>query len=331
MNHLFVINPRSFPVQAARERVLREIRGVFAARGEKYSIHTSRYPRDAIGYIRKKAARSDGALRVYAVGGDGIIFDCLNGIVGLDGAELACVPYGNANDFVRSFGEGRKALFQDIALQASSPVIPADIIRCGNNYALNVCTVGIESDTLVNVLSSYERIARRVRRYRGLTAAIYALLFVVFGIKAVFTKRLLNQYYTITIDGKDFSGVYGSINIANGPCYGGNKNPVLSAVPDDGFLDALFFRCRDSFEAARLLQSYVRGEYRRFPRHFTWRRFKKMEIRSLGPLLVDLDGETFFDTNITVEIIPGGIPFAAPGGLVYERRDRAGPGAAAKG
>jgi hypothetical protein len=35
---------------------------------------------------------------------------------------------------------------------------------------------------------------------------------------------------------------------------------------------------------------------------------------------VNLDGETFFDTAITVEIIPLGIRFVAPGGIGFHKR-----------
>jgi diacylglycerol kinase family enzyme len=324
VRHLFIINPRSFPLAAEREAVEREIAACFAGgEGADYAVHLSRYPRDAIGFIRKCAGELSGGetLRVYAVGGDGILFDCLNGIVGLPNAELASVPYGNANDMIRAFGENKKALFRNLKLLASSPAVPTDIISCGNNYALNFCTLGMESDAIMASIEVYNSIPQRVRRCRRLNYFLYTMIFYLGGIKAVFNKKVLNQYYAIKLDGEDYSGVYGSINIANGPCYGGNKHAVITAVPDDGLLDALFFRCPDSFRAMTLITSYVKGGFRRFPEHFSWKRLRKIEIRSGGPLLVDLDGEVFFDTNITVEIIPRAVKIVAPGGIAYEQRD----------
>jgi diacylglycerol kinase family enzyme len=53
---------------------------------------------------------------------------------------------------------------------------------------------------------------------------------------------LLAQEYNINIDGEDLSGVYASVNIANGPCYGGDKSAVVTAVPNDGFIDVLMFK-----------------------------------------------------------------------------------------
>jgi diacylglycerol kinase family enzyme len=323
--HLFVINPRSFPARQAQEKVLAEIRDCFAGLGEDYSVHVSRYPRDAVGFIRKWVGMAGhaGPVRVYAVGGDGILFDCLNGIVGLPDAELASVPYGNGNDMIRAFGEHKRSLFRDIRLQAASAAIPADIIYCGTNYAFNFCTIGMESDAIMNSITLYSGIAGKVRQFPRLNFFLYTLIFYFGGMKAVFNKKVMNQYYTITIDGEDFSGAYGSINIANGPCYGGDKNPVITAVPDDGVLDALFFKSGGSVKAMTRIMPYVRGEFRRFPGEFAWKRLRRIEIRSEEPLLVDLDGEVFFDTTVRIEIIPQGVKLVAPGGIGFARRDAA--------
>ena len=320
MKHLFVINPRSFPVQAGQDKVIKEIEACFSApNGAEHAILLSRYTRDAIGLIRKwiKEYQGGETIRVYAVGGDGILFDCLNGIVGLPNTELAAIPYGTANDFIRSFGEGQKEHFRNIKLQTTSQAIPTDIIHCGNNYAINFCTVGLESDAIMSALNLYNGISPHIRKFQRLNKFVYTKLFLLGGAMAVFNKKILNQHYAVTIDGEDLSGVYGTISIANGPCYGVDMNPVITAMPDDGFFDALFFHSSSSFKTASIIPNYLKGKFRNYPDYFIWKRFKRIEIRSKDPLLVDLDGEVFIDTSITVEIIPQAIMFTTPGGLAY--------------
>lgn len=323
MKHLFVINPRSFPVKAVQGKVLGEIQDCFASLpGEEYSIHISHYPRHAISLIRNwiNEFRADETVRVYAVGGDGILFDCVNSIVGLPNVQLAVVPYGTSNDFVRAFGEGKKDLFRDIRLQAVSGAVPTDIIYCGNIYALNFCTVGMESDAIMNAMDLYNHIAPHIRKYRKLNALIYSVLFYVGGTKAVFSKKNHKQYYSVKIDGEDFSGYYGTINIANGPCYGGNLTSVPTAKPDDGVLDTVFFRSTSSLRAAALITPYTHGKFQKFPNDFVLKQLKIIDIHSAEPLLVDLDGEVFFDTSLHVEIIPAAVNIVAPGGIGYARR-----------
>jgi diacylglycerol kinase family enzyme len=221
---------------------------------------------------------------------------------------------------VRAFGEDKKPVFRDIKLQATSGTLSTDIIHCGNNYALNFCTVGMETASIMTSLNMYDKISPSIKKYRKLNAFVYTTLFYLGGAMAVFNKKILNQHYTITIDGNDFSGVYGTINVANGPCYGKNMKAVVTAMPDDGVLDALFLKGIGSFRAVRLITPFTKGEFRRFPEYFTLKRLRKIEIRSEDPLLVDLDGEVFFDTNLTVEIIPEAVKIVTPGGAAYEKR-----------
>jgi len=323
VKHLFVINPRSFPVRTAMSKVLKEIRDCFAdLGGDEFTIHLSHYPRNAISLIRKtiKGLRYGEKIRVYAVGGDGILFDCLNGIVGLPNVELAAVPYGTANDFIRAFGEDKKAMFRDIRLQVISPAILTDVIHCGNNYALNFCTVGMETEAIMTCLKVYSQFPQKFRKYQKVNYFLYVMLFYLGGITAVFNKKVLKQNYKISIDGEDFSGNYASVNIANGPCYGGNMNPVVTAMPNDGFLDALFFKHKNVPRTAGIITKYTKGRFRRYPNDFTLKRFRKIEIQSDDPLLVDLDGEVFFDTSLQIEIMPGAVNIVAPGGIEFLKR-----------
>jgi diacylglycerol kinase family enzyme len=305
------------------EAIIADIRRYFQKRlMQDPLIHISRFPRDAIAVIKNyfKELGSDEIVRVYAVGGDGILFDCLNGVVGLSNAELAIVPYGKTNDVVRAFGEQKDELFRDISLQATSPTIPTDIIYCGSVYALNFCTVGVESDALMKTLELNKALENRKGVFRWLNDALYLIWYYLGGIQAAFNKPVINQHYTLTIDGEHLTGKYCSINIANGPCYGGDKTAVVTAVPDDGFLDALFFKSTKPLKILREMVPYTKGQYTNFVGDFIWKRVKKVAIRSDAPLYLDLDGEVFFDTNITVEVVPAAVKIVAVKGLKYERR-----------
>jgi diacylglycerol kinase family enzyme len=305
------------------EAVIADIRRYFQSRMiDDPVIHISRFPRDAIAVIRSyfTELNSSETVRVYAVGGDGILFDCLNGVVGLPNAELAIVPYGRTNDVVRAFGENKNDLFRDISLQVTSPTIPTDIIYCGSVYALNFCTVGVESDAIMKALEFNKVLESRKGIFRWLNDALYHILYYVGGIQAAFNKPVISQHYTLTIDGEQLAGQYCSINIANGPCYGGDKNAVITAVPDDGLLDALFFKSTKSLKILNEMVPYTMGRYANYLGDFIWKRVRKVAIHSDAPLYIDLDGEVFFDTNITVEVMPAAVKIVAVKGLKYERR-----------
>ncbi|MDR3335920.1 MAG: hypothetical protein LBT16_01835 [Treponema sp.] len=323
--HLFIINPVSLKRQADFDVFMLNTENCLRALGiQDYFMHVSRFPRDAIAVIRRyaKDAGTGAAIRVYAVGGDGILFDCLNGVVGLANIELAPVPYGNSNDFVRAFGEGKNDLFRNITLMALAPSIATDVIFYGNNYALNTCTIGIEAYAVhkaaelnTRYKSNWNRLPFPVRKF------MYDFMFFWGGVISAFSPRIINQKYKITIDGKDFSGSYATINIANGACYGGDKKAAIAAVPDDGLLDVLLFKSTNTLNVVKIGTQYLYGKYYKFPSYISYRKAAEIAVRSDEPLVLQLDGEIFIDTNITVKVVPSAVRIVAPDNLSYTMRD----------
>jgi diacylglycerol kinase family enzyme len=320
--HLFIINPCSFRAGMDMDAFIARIKNQFErVLKADYEIHVSRFPRHAIRTVRQYITRAgpETPVRVYAAGGDGILFDCLNGIVGLPNAELAPIPWGRTNDFIRAFGEGLEDGFRDIPLLAAAPTLPTDILHCGSNYALNLCTVGLESAAIFRSVAIQQGLKTWPRFLRD-NHRIYNMSYYLGGIAVMFNKKLLTQEYDISIDGEDLSGAYASVNIANGPCYGGDKSAVVTAVPDDGLMDVLLFKSTGPLRGISRILPSTKGHYSRFPDDFTLKRGKIISIRSGDPLIINLDGETFLDTNITVELIQGAVKIAAPKEMSYRKR-----------
>jgi diacylglycerol kinase family enzyme len=254
-------------------------------------------------------------VRIYAIGGDGILFDCINGAVDAPNAELVSVPYGRTNDYIRAFGEGKHDLFRNIdALIDEKITLPTDLIYYGNNYAINFATVGLESTAIIRMHS----LKKKYRKYLEKFPFIYFPLFFLSGLIAIFDQKLIFQYYTVTIDGEDYSGNYATINVANGPCYGGNMYAVPTAVPDDGYLDVQLYKSQGTLKLLRHLPSYLYGKAPQ--KYRLLKRAKKIAIRSQSPLLIQLDGEILIDSAITLEVIPGAIRMVTVKGLRYEGR-----------
>jgi diacylglycerol kinase family enzyme len=319
--HLFIINPVSFRTAADMAAFTAQVKDQFEGLiKEAYDIRISRFPRHAIRTVRRYITQAgpEQAVRVYAVGGDGILFDCLNGIVGLANADLAPVPYGRTSDFVRAFGEGREDSFRNIPLLAAAPAIPTDILHCGSNYALNLCIVGLESASVFKTVAIQRKLKSWPRFIRN-SSRIYNLIYYLGGFIVMFDHKLLNQEYTINIDGENLSGVYASVNIANGPCYGGDKSAVITAVPDDGLMDVLMLKGMGTRVGLQMVLPYTNGHYDYFPENTVLKRGRAISIRSKDPLMINLDGEVFLDTNITVELIKGAVKIAAPDNLSYKR------------
>jgi diacylglycerol kinase family enzyme len=322
IKHLFILNPRSFRRSREVGQVIASIESCFESLGHmEYELYVSRYPRDAIGIIRTsiKAVPKDAFVRVYALGGDGILFDCLNGVAGFENTELALVPYGIINDFVRAFGEQKESFFRDIKAQAQAGSIPTDIINCKGNYAINFCTIGMESDAVIKtkrMRALLENGAHPFQRfYYGLSRYMYPLGRFL----AALNQKITSQWYELSIDGEVFSGNFRNITIANGPCRGGTRAD-LNVVPNDGILDIIISRSSGLLRNLHFISPYFKGKYEKYPFDFIIRQGKKIEIRSNIPLSINLDDETFSDTDFTVELVPAAVKIVAPYNFGYERR-----------
>jgi diacylglycerol kinase family enzyme len=319
--HLFVINPKSFDDnRRGLERIVSSISSVFKKAGsEDYFIHVSRFPRDAVSLIRSfiAGARKTTTVRVYAVGGDGILFDCLNGVMGFDNAELAAVPYGRTNNFIRGFGPRYLRLFRDIPLQIAAPTIPLDVMSTGNLYAINFCLVGIEAEAAVRSQGLQEYLAKGSFLARWLGRRFYEQLYYLGALPAIFNRERRTQRYEITLDGEDYSGSYRGVKIANGCWYGGMKSPIRSARPEDGMLDVLLARSAGPLRTLALVPFYITGKYRRFSGDFIFRRGRKLTIRSDSPLAINFDDITSFDSALSIELLPRAVNFVDPGGRGY--------------
>jgi diacylglycerol kinase family enzyme len=287
-----------------------------------YRIYVSRYPRDAIGVIRGFMAETpaDTTVRVYAVGGDGILFDCLNGVVGFDNAELAVMPYGMTNNFVRAFGKQMAPYFRSIYYQVSGTAIPTDIIRCGGNYTLNFCTIGMTSDAIMRARRINHALEQGGRVLNRLCYSVYRQMYYLGDFLAAFNKEVTQQRYEITVDDERISGNFMSINIANSPFYGGNRHPAINAVPNDGVLDILIGKSAGSLKTVSLTGPCAR--YRNFSSGFIGRQGKKITIRSDSPLLINLDDEVFLDTCFTAEVIPQAVKIISVLGCDYEKGNK---------
>jgi len=314
MKHVFVFNPKTFRKQQWKMDNILDNIGQFFRTQEKsdFSIQVSRYRRNAIALIQKdvEKAGQDDTVRVYAIGGEGILYDCLNGIADLPNVELATVPYGEASDFLRWFGEGKDELFRDIpsVVQKGVP-IPTDIINWGVNYALCSCFIGLNAAA-----------ASKLREVQASSDSGFSLLSRIStflkNILLVFDRQIAAQQYEITIDGKDFSGNYSLIHIANGPFYAGKLTGLSKAMPDDGLLDVALVKASGPLRTMWTLGRYSRGKV---SSNCVILHAKEIKVKSEKQMWILMDDEHMHDTEVDIKIIPHAVQMITMDNLSYQK------------
>jgi diacylglycerol kinase family enzyme len=279
-----------------------------------WSVQQSRFPRDAMGIIQKEVdeAKEDDIVRVYAIGGDEILSDCINGVVGLPNMELAVMPYGRTNDFMRIFGAGKAEKFRNIFTMVMAPSIPTDVIDTGNNYALAGCAVGYAPAAAMKV-KEWKKNRKSISKF-----FIINPFFTFFSnLLTGFNNKIMAHSYKITIDDQDYSGNYSLIIVSNCPYYGGNKIGVAGAMPNDGMLDVALFKSTGPLRFWLSLGTFAR---RKKPSNCTLLQAKKISVQSDNPVWMQLDSELLQNNKINMEVVPDAVQIVAVDNLSYQKQ-----------
>ena len=314
MKHVFIVDPKAFGEQQWKMDGLLDGIGQYFRTQEKPDFSTlfSHYPRDAIKLIQKQVDEVEPfeTVRVYAIGGDDVLFDCVNGIAGLPSMELAIAPYGSINSFIRAFGDKKGDHFKDMVALITGDTIPTDMIEVGNMFAINGCAVGLTAARAIKLRDLKAKLSTGVSRYA------VGFRFFLYKLTSLFNREIITHKYTITIDGEDHSGNYSQVYIVNAPYFDRHKTALAGALPDDGVLDVILFKSVGPLSTSMAISKYLRG--RKLPSNCVRVQARKIEIKSEKPIYIQTDTEFLLDTSITFEVVPSAVQVVTVNNLVYQ-------------
>ena len=302
MRHLFIINPAAGS-RNQTELYRKQIAQVCEKHGLEYSIRVSGAPGRCC-KIAREAAETGKEYRIYACGGDGTLNEVVNGAAGYDNVAITTFACGSGNDFARMFSD--PDAFRDLEQLLDAQEAEFDLIRCNDDYSLNICSVGLDARIGTDV-SRYKRIPL----LHGFRA--YAASTVVNTIKGI------AEHVTIEINGETIDGEQTLICACNGRYYGGGFNPVPEADPTDGMMEVLVVNKVSRLMVAQVVGKYKQGKYKDYPhliRHF---RTDRLTIHCDKPSPINLDGEMRMAQTINLQIADKKIRFFYPKNTTWQK------------
>jgi diacylglycerol kinase family enzyme len=237
------------------------------------------------------------------VGGTATLFEVINGVTGLPNVQIAFWPSGRTNLFLQYFERDTRELFLSPRNLIFSGVTSFDLIRYGSNYGICFGIMGLEA-----LIALYRY---RIVEYTRIPPCISDKLCLAMGAYYLL-QRKGEQFYHVIIDGEHQYGKYISLLVANQPCYAGSMRPASDAIPHDGLLDLYLVKCPPPLHLFAVMTDYIRGNYHKWPQYISHFRGKKVSISSEHVMLVNVDGEYFYDTTIDCEVIPHAVNFVCP-------------------
>lgn len=238
---------------------------------------------------------------VVASGGDGTLFEVLNGLMRNPATRkppLGLIPNGTGNAFMKELGLRKRDWRRAIDIIAANRPRTIDIgrVEAGglSRYFINIVGMGFVAE-----------IAQAAVPLKRLGAAAYtaAVLRMLPSLRA--------QAITLELDGKTIvrEGVF--VEVANSTYTGTNFLIAPKARLDDGLLDVVLLNRISRLELLRLFRSVYDGSHLRHPQveYFQARSVSVTESRP-GRLIPD--GEVLGHTPARFTCLPGAIDFLWP-------------------
>lgn len=295
MKYLFIVNPTAGKGKRQKE-IIKDIQESFKDFNFDYGIYITKAPGDAK-QKAKSAAESGEEISVFACGGEGTVFEVLNGIVGYDNVSLGVIPCGSANDFLKFFPDS--APFSDILEQIKGTAVPTDIIKANDYYCLNGCSVGMDAV-----------VARDMSIFKGWRGVSGSMAYKLAVLKTFFGK--IGVSINLSVDGEEAKTEDCLFAvIANAPYYGGGYKSAPDANPFDNMLDFTKVNTISKLKVPKFLSLYEKGLHRSLD-YCTLKKCETMEFWAKTPVPVNLDGEIIETKHMTFSLEKGGVKFILP-------------------
>ncbi len=298
MKYYFIINPTAGKGNL-QDDIIKSINTYFDGKDIDFEILITEFKGDALNKA-KMISEKDEESTVFACGGEGTCFEILNGIIGNEKINLGVIPCGSANDFLKIFND--KNTFFDISSQIKGENVKMDVIKAGDKYCLNNCSVGMDAI-----------VARDMYIFKTLPFVSGPMAYKLAIVKTFFGK------VGIKIKMKVDNGIPKLKNclfavIANAPFYGGGYNAAPKAVPNDGKLNLTVVDTISKLKVPSFLKKYEHGKHEGFDFcHLSV--CDKMSFTSDVPIPVNLDGEIFETKSMSFEIVKNAVNFVIPKGI----------------
>ena len=303
MKHYFIINPAAGKYDRTAE-YSENIRRIFESRGLEYEIAVSQESGDCT-RLARQAAQTGEQVHIYACGGDGTLNEVISGAAGYDNAAVTNFIGGSGNDFVKIFSDAMA--FRDLERLLDYEETTFDLIECNGDYAVNICSVGLDARIGVDV-ANYKRLPL----VSGSGAYILSTL--------INTLRGIAEHYVVQVGDRIIDAKQTMICVANGRFYGGGFNPVPDADPADGMLDVLLVKKLNLLQVAGAIGKYKKGLYKTVPKLVEHLRTDHIRILCDKVTSINLDGELRSAKVVDMRITDKKIRFFYPKGLSWQSK-----------
>ena len=302
MIYHFILNPKSGR-RKKQQKLESEIKSACKKRQLNYHIYYTTCVGDATEYVKSMIRISQEKQRFICIGGDGTINEIANSAPMNPNVEFGVIPRGSGNDFVRNFTNLKH--FSSIDAQLDGEAISLDLIKCNDNYCVNMVNIGFDCSVVKE--------ADRLKRHKWVTPGMSYIL----GVVVVLFKKFGTKMRLVFDDGEVIEKDFTLTAIGNGKFCGGGFMAAPRALLNDGLLDICAIDKISRLTFISLVSSYRRGTYlesKKAMKVIRHRRVPHFKMEFDTPVPICIDGEIKGAKNIDFEVVRNAFNFIVPKG-----------------
>lgn len=212
---------------------------------------------------------------VIAAGGDGTIYEVVNGLADAEKRpKLGIIPVGTTNDFARAIHVPR-AVEAATDIIAAGHTMPIDVGKMNDRYFINIAGGGRLTELTYEVPSK-------------LKTMLGQLAYYLKGIEMLPSIRATEV--TIEYDGKIFEGEIMLFLVANTNSVGGFEKLAPDASLNDGMFTMLILKKTNLADFIRIASLAIRGEHIN-DRNVIYQKANRIKVTPSEKMQLNLDGE----------------------------------------
>ena len=309
MIYHFILNPKS-----GRSRKQRNLEDLIKAACKKRNVHYHIYyttcPGDATEYVKSMVRISKERQRFICVGGDGTINEIVNSAPCNLNVEFGVIPSGSGNDFARNFSNHKN--FADIDAQLDGEPVCLDLIKCNENYCVNMVNIGFDCAVVKE--------AAKIKKFKLLSPGISYIL----GVFVVLIRKFGTKMKLVFDDGVEVEKEFTLTAIGNGKYCGGGFKSAPIALLNDGLMDVYYIDKVSRFTFLSLVSCYKKGTYlqnKRALKYIKYQQVKHFKMEFDNPIPICIDGEIKGAKSVDFTAVPNAFNFVIPKGceLLYKK------------
>lgn len=285
--YLLIYNPAAGRNKASK--MLTQVESAMHNKGIEYDLYLTSKKGDALDYLRNVELEKYSG--VIAAGGDGTLFEVLNGLLknSGDSIPIGILPVGTGNSTAKELDLETNNVSKALELIISGKTREVDVgkfeMEGEQYYFINIVGLGFVTDVIET--------ADKFKMF-GETAYTIGVL-----IRTIFLK---SYDLTIEIDDKKISAPNILVEVSNTEYTGGNFLMAPGAKMDDGYLDINILHKLSRRRLLSIFPKLFKGTHIHEP-EIEYLKGKKIRITTDPVKKIAPDGELFGAVPITIECL----------------------------